>query len=439
MSFSKPAPWWPGCDILDPLCPDEAWPLWEGAGSSVNAVGKSAGDAEQYLGTRKGTGPHWAGSTRGGVAALNGTDDYIDLGPMAGQFATDKPFTVSCWVCRLGSGTQVSSHNAVLTTYINGSSGWMIFWSSIFDRYEFYLLGSSVAHVDTAINAAAAGVWGHLVVVYQGGASGNMSLYWNGVHIQTVASNGYDKSGRNCFVGGGWFARPATDFFDGLVDDIRFFAGQALTATQAMLLFNNSWEALTSTRSASQFVESIVTTYSVTRVGNFTTYIVSSVLAEPYFHWYVDGVYAGVTRDPRWELYLSDGEQAHVEVIDTVDVTFDPVAEAPAAYPSRRTLWWNRSLSTDVASYRVEQQQDGGSWTVIATVHVVADQWNYQVVTEPLVDLASYNWRLVPVDRAGNDGTAINWDGETVVRWPDAPEWVLAFDGGTDRVTISEG
>lgn len=181
-----------------------------------------------------------------------------------------------------------------------------------------------------------------------------------------------------------------------------------------------------------------VATYSVHRVDGVTTIIVSSPLSEPFYHWYVDGVYVGVTRDPRWQLYLSDGEQAHVEVIDTIDGAFDPVAGAPAAYPSQRTLWWCRSLSTDVASYRVEQQQDGGSWTAIATVHAVAEQWDYRHLTERLVDLAEYAWRVIPVDQAGNDGTAISLSAVTVVRWPDAPEWTFSFDAGTDLVTIEE-
>jgi len=50
--LSKPAIWWPGCNVDDPLCPDFCWPMWEGGGTSkVGCVGKRVGNPYDYLGT----------------------------------------------------------------------------------------------------------------------------------------------------------------------------------------------------------------------------------------------------------------------------------------------------------------------------------------------------------------------------------------------------
>lgn len=103
-----------------------------------------------------------------------------------------------------------------------------------------------------------------------------------------------------------------------------------------------------------------------------------------------------------------------------------------------KTIWWVRSLASDVAEYRVEQQKDGGAWTVVATVPAIAGRWTYQQITDQLVDLASYAWRVVPVDTAGTDGTPIVIPAERVVRTPDAPDFTVSYDAGTQRVTFSE-
>ena len=101
-----------------------------------------------------------------------------------------------------------------------------------------------------------------------------------------------------------------------------------------------------------------------------------------------------------------------------------------------KTLWWVRSLAADVDHYRVEQQRDGGDWVTIATVPVVQGKWSRQQITDRLVDLAEYTWRVVPVDTTGNDGTPVTIGPERIVRTPDAPEFVVSFDPATSRVSF---
>ena len=105
---------------------------------------------------------------------------------------------------------------------------------------------------------------------------------------------------------------------------------------------------------------------------------------------------------------------------------------------SRKTLWWIRSLASDVDHYRIDQSVDGGAWEELATVRVINDQWAYQYTTGPLTDLATYTWRIVPVDTAGSDGTPKTVGPEKIVRTPDAPAFEVSFDADTRKVTFTE-
>ncbi len=186
----------------------------------------------------------------------------------------------------------------------------------------------------------------------------------------------------------------------------------------------------------------MITSYEQVRIGNVTRVTaVSDLEGTVYFHWYLDGLYlGGGTADWR-SVYLAEGEQARIEAVDTTDPAFDPVANAPQGFPRRRTLWWisaARPGVADLAAYRIEQSVDGGeSWTVLARASHADGQWTYEYLTGVLADLTDHRWRIVPVDRAGNDGQPIEIGPETVVRRPDSPAFTAQFDAGTSKVTFA--
>ena len=182
-----------------------------------------------------------------------------------------------------------------------------------------------------------------------------------------------------------------------------------------------------------------ITSIEQSRNGNVTTVVATSGLAgDVRFYWYLDAAFVASTVSGTKSFVLERDDQARVDVLDSIDPAFDPVANAPVGYPARRSVSWVRSLDDDVGSYRVDQRQDGGSWTAIGSVPHEANRWSYSVLSPRLVDLDGYEWRVVPVDLSGNDGTALSLGSAVVVRTPDAPRFTVSFDDATARVTFTE-
>lgn len=177
---------------------------------------------------------------------------------------------------------------------------------------------------------------------------------------------------------------------------------------------------------------------TVTRIGPRTLRVTatSDLGAGVVFYWYLDGAFVGSTSTGSRVFQLEAGDQAAVDVLDSTDPSFDPVANAPAGYPARRILEWTRPPEADVSSYLVEQQRAAEAWTALGVVPQRLE-WSHRLLTPRLDDLETYTWRVTPYDAAGNAGTAITIGPELVVRRPDAPGWSLSFDDGAQRITVS--
>jgi len=175
-----------------------------------------------------------------------------------------------------------------------------------------------------------------------------------------------------------------------------------------------------------------ITSYTQTRDGNMTIVTVTSDLSSPvFYHWYQNGAFVGSGNQASWTFFLDDGEQARVECHDTNDADYDPIANAPTLRAARRTLEWIRSTAADIDHYRIDQKIGDGDYEQIAMVNARAGIWSYTYQTDRLSDLTSYTWKITPVDNAGNDGAALVFDQERVVRTPDAPSYTVAPDEET--------
>ena len=185
-----------------------------------------------------------------------------------------------------------------------------------------------------------------------------------------------------------------------------------------------------------------ITGYTTTRHGNLTIVTATSDLAPPpiFYHWFLDGAFAASTQSSQYSFALDENEQARIEALDTLDPDFDPITDpsVPDTFAARWSIWWVRSTSGDVAEYRVEERVDtGGGFGAFVSIGTIVHQderWTYQLLTGRLIDLATYEWRVIPVDLAGNDGTPITPDQEQILRIPDSPNFTIFFDIGRQRV-----
>lgn len=174
--------------------------------------------------------------------------------------------------------------------------------------------------------------------------------------------------------------------------------------------------------------------------GRTAVHATSDLPGSVYFHWYRDGTYVGMTRSNVQVFALRDGQRARIAVIDTDDPAFDPEASPPCQPGAFQLLQWRRSLDANVAYYCVSQQKDGADWETIGTVEheQEADPWSYSYVAGPLDDLSIYSWRVTPVDTDGKEGTPKDFVATKIVRVPDAPRFVVAYNEETAKVTFSE-
>lgn len=178
-------------------------------------------------------------------------------------------------------------------------------------------------------------------------------------------------------------------------------------------------------------------TYEAVRVQEYVYVTVTSSLSgRIYYHWYLNGQYKGATLTRTKAFRIRIGDDANVLCIDTNAIDFDPVLSAPDVVSDRITVYWVRSLDTDVTHYIIQQNKDGGGWTDIGK-QISTGAWQYEFITDRLVDLATYQYRVVPYDAAGNAGTPITFTAEKHVRVPDSPDWTSSYSAGTTRFTFS--
>lgn len=168
---------------------------------------------------------------------------------------------------------------------------------------------------------------------------------------------------------------------------------------------------------------------SQSRAGDILTVVAVSDLVSPTFHWYLDGSYVGSSVSGSKAFQIAPGEQARIDVVDSIDAVFDPIADGPILYPSRLTLEWVRSMDDDTAWYEIAQTVNFGASTVIGRVRHDG-RWSYRFTTARLIDLAVYQFSVTPIDRIGNVGPPLFNVSRTVVRHPDAPIYTAAYNAG---------
>jgi len=169
-----------------------------------------------------------------------------------------------------------------------------------------------------------------------------------------------------------------------------------------------------------------VTYESYQQIGPTTWYVaVSSTESDPTYRWYLDGVLI-LTGPQSWR-YIDVGEGSfQLEVRDDASA-------AAEAYPAYAILSWQ--TVTDADNWRVEQYVED-AWTLKRTI---ADngQSAFRYQTDELTDGTAYQFRAVPVNAEGIQGTAREWS-FTCVRRPAAPSVGYTYTGAVSKtVTIA--
>jgi hypothetical protein len=180
----------------------------------------------------------------------------------------------------------------------------------------------------------------------------------------------------------------------------------------------------------------MITGYAQQRIGDITrVHATSDLIGFVYYHWYLDGAYAGMTAVGWKDFTLTPDEQGRIEAVDTADPDFDPIAGGPDGYPARRTIEWVRSLEPNVRRYRIDQLIEGGNWQIAGYVENEG-HWLMRWTSGRLEDLTTYTWRIVPVDMFDNEGVNTTIGPEKIVRNPDAPRFSATLSAG--KVTFAE-
>jgi hypothetical protein len=189
------------------------WRLDELSGSTAS---DSSGNG--HTGTLLGL-ANWGTGKINGAASLNGTSAYIEAaGPV---IDTSKPFTVAAWAM-LSSAP--ATYKTVLSIAGVSASGFYVQYRQDIGRFAFAM---QLADADTSSVFAAApappvaSVWYHLAGVFDGA---NLNFYLNGSLVASTPRSGPWRAVGNTLVGRAQYAGLPTDFWPGLIDEVRFYS-----------------------------------------------------------------------------------------------------------------------------------------------------------------------------------------------------------------------
>ncbi|MBC3840739.1 hypothetical protein GXW82_11995 [Streptacidiphilus sp. 4-A2] len=205
---------------------------WQLNGTAADSAGTNTGIASSSV--------TWGpdrNANAGAAAVLNGTDSVIRAAAPAVD--TAQSYTVSAWV-KLNAlgGTQIAlgqgtiAHQAFYLGYHDTNGGW-IFQTTTAD-------GSATTSFPTASAPATAGVWTHLVGVYNA-TNGAMTLYVNGVAKGTSTNTTPQYVPSGVLTVGAVQAAGSTAIYGqmaGSVSDVRTYPN-ALTAGQVADIYNS--------------------------------------------------------------------------------------------------------------------------------------------------------------------------------------------------------
>ncbi|MEN6536338.1 MAG: hypothetical protein ABFD89_21960 [Bryobacteraceae bacterium] len=152
----------------------------------------------------------------------------------------------------------------------------------------------------------------------------------------------------------------------------------------------------------------------------------TSTVGAPY-RVYRDGVLVSTQEATEFLVSVDDGDSPLIEVLDAD--TVNPTD----AHPPNLILGWQRDA--DAVQYLIEEYS-GGAWVARDRIVPVSGSEWLTYSTGTLADVTSHQWRIKPIDAAGNSGTVLAFT-VLMVRYPDPPAVTFTYASGTAKITIA--
>lgn len=211
-----------------------ALPWWQSGMTFVDIT-------RRYPGTI--TGATWSRRNRvGGYGALlfDGTDDYVNCGTIASANA----FTASCWIRPTlvdGSWHHFFCHqddgNPNRTFALTISGGYI----APSNRISVFVKDSGADAAAYSLASAVQDAWQHVVATLTG-ANGDLTIYINGVAEHTISNIDATTGSHDLFLGNMSSSGSPVNFeyFAGEIDDVCYWVGRSLTASEVDWLYRLS-------------------------------------------------------------------------------------------------------------------------------------------------------------------------------------------------------
>lgn len=201
--------------------PAAHWPLDDGEGETAT---DAVGDHDAALRNLLGDPPQWTDGKVGGAISFDGTRDVLDAGGPVVD--TSGPFGVAAWV-RL---SEPYKNMVAVSQDESTESAFALGYAVEDDRFVFEIPGTRVVGGP----AVEGDRWYHIAATVSG-CHGSVRLYVDGEDVAAADSAPPPTSEGNTVIGRGKTNGAATEYWDGVIDEVYVYQG-AITAEQVARL-----------------------------------------------------------------------------------------------------------------------------------------------------------------------------------------------------------